>query len=177
MSRRDHLRMAGYLGQGSPQTGIPWWESILTGGGANIAEDIASYNAGVTAKEANAAAAAEAPDNSPAMQSAITAAINAGNDPSTVMNLWQNGASAIQMQLLANGAITPDQIVTPGTQPLTSSQLSTYYQNLFTTSPAPAAGSAAAGAVSSDPVTAWLLANWPWLAIGALGLWWVSKKL
>jgi hypothetical protein len=96
----------------STGSGVPSWVPI-----------IGPYNENVVLSEQNIAGAADAPDNSPAMQSAITAAIAAGNDPTTVMNLVDGGASAVSIQLLANGAITPAQVATPGTTPLTDDQL------------------------------------------------------
>jgi len=188
MGRRSQLRL-GHLGQASPSL-LDWLTQpfLVTAGQSGVA----TYNATVAAQEA-----AKNPTNRPIastsdLQGALNTAQANGVDPSIINSLWMAGADAVQLQIAASSPTQAAAAIAPGGalqsltgvtpvagQPVSSSLLypSAAIPQLQTYGPlspdqiASIANVTQAGAGAGD----WVSANWPWLALGALGVFWLLK--
>jgi len=191
--RRPRLRGLGRLGQLS---GTSWWDLLTTppiaaAGGSLI--DL--YNQGVASSEA-----AKNPANFPmastdALNQALATAQQNGVDPSVIQSLWMAGADAVQLQIAASSPTAAAAALAPGGalqsitgvtpvagEPSTSALLypapavPQYDTSLPALISAPIYGGAGSGA-SSGGAADWFSQNWPWLALGAISVWWLTKEL
>ena len=166
MSRTSNLRLAGL--------GIIWpWSSPAPapGSGANPA-NLVSVDA---------------------LNRSLAVAKRNGVNPAMIQSLWLAGADEVQMLLAANGSQDPArmlQIITgaipPTGQPVTDAlsypaAAIPQYQSWGPLSPdAIASLTNTVNALAPPGGSSWLdwiIANWPWLALGGVGVWWVSKQL
>jgi len=134
-----------------------------------------------------------------ASQSSLQAALASGSNAGVVQTLYALGATDSELQAVANGSRDPVELLNyltgnspaPG-QPVTAT--STYPQAavpqqvwygplppaaISATVTAADAAAAAASAITggTSDALAWLGNNWPWLALGGIGVWWLSREL
>ena len=154
------------------------------------------YNALVAAREAAANPANAPMASTAALNQALATAQANGVDPGTIQALWMGGADAVQLQIAASspaqaqaalapgGALQSVTGVTPAAgEPVSSALLypAAAQPQLMNYGPLTPDQIAALTQATNPPIgsaswLAWLEANWPWLALGGIGLWWFSKQ-
>jgi len=198
MSRRARLRGLGRLGQ-SPSL----WDLITNPLAVTVPQALTSqYNALVAAREAAANPANAPMASTAALNQALATAQANGVDPGTIQALWMGGADAVQLQIAASSPAQAQAALAPGGalqsvtgqtpaagQPMSTALLypaaaQPQLMNYGPLTPDQIAALTSAMDITQTGIStaltgwgAWFQANWPWLALGGIGLWWVSKQL